>query len=67
MRLRGGYLRFQAQYLRRIRVPLPTTLSARQSHELRDAFRHRDKHRATQVTLAVYGINLPTLEAALEH
>ncbi len=67
IRMRGGYLRFQAQYLRRIRVPLPTTLSARQSHELRDAFRHRDKHRATQVTLAVYGINLPTLEAALEH
>jgi len=67
IRMRGGYLRFQAQYLRRIRVPLPTTLSARQSNELRDAFRHRDKDRATQVTLAIYGISLSTLEAALEH
>jgi hypothetical protein len=67
IRMRGGYLRFQAQYLRRIRVPLPATLSARQSDELRDAFRRRDKPCATQVTLDVYGIDLPTLEAALEH
>ncbi|MEO8341939.1 MAG: Eco57I restriction-modification methylase domain-containing protein, partial [Nitrospirota bacterium] len=47
VRMRGGYLRFQAQYLRRIRVPAPATLSRRQSHELKDAFRHRDRPRAT--------------------
>ena len=28
VRMRGGYLRFQAQYLRRIRVPSPKALSA---------------------------------------
>ena len=29
VRMRGGYLRFQAQYLRRIRVPDPMTLLPR--------------------------------------
>jgi adenine-specific DNA-methyltransferase len=67
IRMRGGYLRFQAQYLRRIRVPAPKSLSKIQSHELRDAFRLRDRPRATQAALALYGINARTLEAALEH
>ena len=67
VRMRGGYLRFQAQYLRRIRVPPPATLSKVQSHELRAAFRHRDRPRATQVALDLYGINARTMEAALEH
>jgi len=60
-------LRFQAQYLRRIRVPAPTTLSKMQTHELRDAFRQRDRPRATLVALDLYGINPRTMEAALEH
>ena len=67
VRMRGGYLRFQAQYLRRIRVPPPATLSKVQSHELKAAFRHRDRPRATQVALDLYGINARTLEAALEY
>ncbi|MDP3089933.1 MAG: Eco57I restriction-modification methylase domain-containing protein [Nitrospira sp.] len=67
VRMRGGYLRFQAQYLRRIRVPAPKSLSKIQSHELRDAFRLRDRTRATQAALDLYGINARTLEAALEH
>ena len=67
VRMRGGYLRFQAQYLRRIRVPAPTTLSKMQTHELRDAFRQRDRPRATLVALDLYGINPRTMEAALEH
>jgi hypothetical protein len=67
VRMRGGYLRFQAQYLRRIRVPAPKTLSKMLSHELKDAFRHRDKSRATQVALDLYGINARTMEAALGH
>ncbi len=67
VRMRGGYLRFQAQYLRRIRVPAPTTLSKMQSRELKDAFRHRDRPRATQVALDLYGINARMMEAALEH
>lgn len=67
VRMRGGYLRFQAQYLRRIRVPAPKTLSKMQSHELKDAFRHRDRPRATQVALDLYEITTHTMEAALEH
>ena len=67
VRMRGGYLRFQAQYLRRIRVPAPKTLSKMLSHELKDAFRHRDKSRATEVALDLYGINTRTMEAALGH
>lgn len=67
VRMRGGYLRFQAQYLRRIRVPAPTTLSKVQSHGLREAFRHRDRVGATQVALDLYGISARMMEAALEH
>ncbi|NOU12035.1 MAG: SAM-dependent methyltransferase [Nitrospira sp.] len=67
VRMRGGYLRFQAQYLRRIRVPAPKSLSKIQSHELRDAFRLRDRTRATQAALDLYGITAHTLEVALEH
>jgi adenine-specific DNA-methyltransferase len=67
VRMRGGYLRFQAQYLRRIRVPAPKSLSKTQSHELRAAFRLRDRTRATQAALDLYGITARTLEAALEH
>ena len=67
VRMRGGYLRFQAQYLRRIRAPAPQTLSKLQSHELKDAFRHRDRSRATKAALDLYGINARTMEAALGH
>jgi len=67
VRMRGGYLRFQAQYLRRIRVPSPETLSREQAGRLRDAYRTRDKRRATQVSLDLYGINTDELERALGH
>lgn len=66
-RMRGGYLRFQAQYLRRIRVPAPHTLSKTQSHELRDAFHLRDRARATQAAMDLYEIDARTLEVALEY
>jgi len=67
VRMRGGYLRFQAQYLRRIRVPAPQSLSSIQSKELKEAFRLRDKPRATQAALDIYRITARTMEAALEH
>ena len=67
VRMRGSYLRFQAQYLRRIRVPAPATLSKKQSHELKDAFRHRDRTRATQAALDLYEIPTRVMETALEH
>jgi hypothetical protein len=65
--MRGGYWRFQAQYLRRIRVPDPMSLSAAQKEDLRDAFRKRDRARATRVALEVYGIEKREMETALGH
>ena len=56
VRMRGGYLRFQAQYLRRIRVPRPGEVTAEQAERLRRAFRGRDAKKATAAALAVYGI-----------
>ena len=65
VRMRGGYWRFQAQYLRRIRVPDPKSLTAAQVEGLRDAFRLRDRAHATRVALEVYGIEKPDMEIAL--
>ncbi|MDI3340924.1 MAG: Eco57I restriction-modification methylase domain-containing protein [Sphaerobacter sp.] len=56
VRMRGGYLRFQAQYLRRIRVPRPQDISPAQRAALIHAFRQRDRELATQVALEVYRI-----------
>jgi len=67
VRMRGGYLRFQAQYLRRIRVPDPALVSASQSRELIEAFRQRDRQRATRVALEIYGIAELEMGEALGH
>jgi hypothetical protein len=53
-RMRGGYLRFQAQYLRRIRVPRPQDLSPAQAASLIQAFRQRNIPLATRTALALY-------------
>lgn len=57
VRMRGGYLRFQAQYLRRIRVPRPQDIDSATANALRDAFRRRDDRQATDVALKLYGID----------
>jgi adenine-specific DNA-methyltransferase len=57
VRMRGGYLRFQAQYLRRIRVPEPSTISFQQEQVLRTAFRKRDREAATKIASALYKID----------
>jgi hypothetical protein len=57
VRMRGGYLRFQAQYLRRIRVPLPQTLSENQASAIRTAFRARDRRTASDVAHQIYGVD----------
>ena len=56
VKMRGGTLRFQAQYLRRIRVPDPKSLSEDVVSELRDAFRSRDVGKATKAAVEAYGI-----------
>lgn len=67
VRMRGGYLRFQAQYLRRIRVPAPQTLSQDDTDALIQAFRQRDRQLATQTALRIYGIDGHEMETALGH
>jgi adenine-specific DNA-methyltransferase len=56
VRIRGGYLRFQAQYLRRIRVPRIENVGGLAAEALRDAFRRRDIETATRLSLPLYGL-----------
>lgn len=58
VRMNGGTLRFQAQYLKRIRVPCPDQIDADIADALRTAFRSRDTDAATLAAAAAYGINL---------
>jgi hypothetical protein len=61
VRMRGGYLRFQAQYLRRICVPSLDQVDAKKRRLLRRAFRSRDREAATQAVLPLYGLDaIPT-------
>ncbi len=57
VKMNNGYLRFQAQYLRRIRVPRPEEIAPDQAERLRRAFSQRDVNLATEVALEVYGID----------
>lgn len=57
VRMRGGYLRFQAQYLRRIRTPLPGDVTSEQAERLRRAFRAHNATEATAAALEVYGVD----------
>lgn len=57
VRMRGGTLRFQAQYLKQIRVPAPGGISEETQSLLREAFRNRDAHAATIAAGKAYGIN----------
>ena len=57
VKIRGGTYRFQAQYLRKIRVPTPDAIDAPTAAVLAHAFRHRDRAAATDAAAALYGIN----------
>lgn len=63
VKMRGGCYRFQAQYLRRIRVPRADSLSREDKRALAESFADRDTERATALTVRLYGIDsLPTLK-----
>ncbi|MEU6074802.1 Eco57I restriction-modification methylase domain-containing protein [Micromonospora sp. NPDC047074] len=57
VKMRGGTLRFQAQYLRRLRVPRPDAISKRDRALLTDAFERRSSAAATEVAARVYGVD----------
>lgn len=61
VRMRGGFLRFQAQYLRRIRVPNPSGIPRELAEALRRAFDAQDFGLATRAALQAYQIDsIPT-------
>ena len=57
VKMRGGTLRFQAQYLRKIRVPNPAAISQSDQAALAEAFDKRDVEAATDAALRVYGLS----------
>jgi hypothetical protein len=57
VRMRGGTLRFQAQYLKQVRVPRPDQIDAATQDALRTAFRDRDVDAATQAAGVAYDID----------
>ena len=57
VKMRGGTLRFQTQYLRRVRVPRPEDISASVQEALRVAFIKRDRDAASRAALDAYGLN----------
>lgn len=65
VRMRGGYLRFQAQYLRRIRVPAPGSIAEGHTETLVRAFRARDRDLATRAASEIYRLDANELESIL--
>ena len=63
VKMRGGCYRFQAQYLRRIRVPSINDVPADAAAELAVAFRERNRPRATAVAAKLYGVDPSALTA----
>lgn len=57
VKMRGGCFRFQAQYIRRIRVPEPAAIQKRSRVELMRAFGDRDVERATTAAAHVYDLD----------
>lgn len=55
-KMRGGYLRFQAQYLRRIRVPQWGKVPARLKRELIDAAERNDIPACNRAVFTLYGL-----------
>lgn len=55
--MRGGFLRFQAQYLRRIRLPLWSQVPKELRNALREAALTDNKEAANLATYELYGLN----------
>lgn len=56
-KMRGGYLRFQAQYLRRIRIPHWSEVPQALRRELAQAAFKRDLHACNRAVCRLYGLN----------
>jgi hypothetical protein len=56
-KMRGGFMRFQAQYLRRIRLPYWAVVPKMLRRELADAAINRDIQACNQAVFKLYGLN----------
>ena len=65
VKMRGGTYRFQAQYLRKIRVPAADAIDAATATVLAETFRRRDRATATAAAAELYGISRSDLLAAV--
>lgn len=59
VKMRGGTLRFQAQYLRRIRLPQSNQVTPAQKRALAAAYRSQSTEQATSIAEEVYGCAIP--------
>ncbi len=57
VKMRGGCYRFQAQYLRRIRVPQLSSVGKRDAAHLKRAFANRDRTSASAIARRLYDID----------
>ena len=55
--MRGGYLRFQAQYLRRIRLPYWQDMDETLKNALREAANRRDIASCNDAVFEFYGLS----------
>jgi hypothetical protein len=63
VKMRGGYLRFQAQYLRRIRVPPPASIPSKVARRISAAFDARDFSALDDLALEAYSLKrLPAFD-----
>jgi hypothetical protein len=62
-KMRGGYLRYQAQYLRRIRLPLWSSLSSATQEALRSAGESGDAIACDEAAFIAYRLTTPEREA----
>lgn len=56
-KMRGGYLRFQAQYLRRIRLPYWQDVPETLRHDLMEAAERRDLQACNRAAFSLYGLS----------
>jgi len=56
-KIRGGYLRFQAQYLRRIRIPYWHDVPEALRNELIEAAESRDLQACNRAAFSLYGLS----------
>ena len=59
VQMRGGTLRFQAQYLRKIAVPRPESIPEELAEALRGAFRAGDRDAATRAAEKAIPAGMP--------